>query len=91
MTCTQPVSPSSTPQVTCKGDHSPLLSPVPGQWYCAAVAPGSCLWVTVLEESAVETGWGQPEWVNPSASPKKCQKQQKKEASQVCLIALLLL
>lgn len=47
--------------------------------------------VTVLEASAVKPGWGQPEQGNPSVSPKEGQRQQKKEASQACLIALLLL
>lgn len=91
MTFAQPANPSPTPQVTCKEEHSPLLSPAPGQWCWPTAAPGSCLWVTVLEESAVKPGWGQPEQGNPSASPKKGQRQQKKEASQACLIALLLL
>lgn len=81
-------SPLPPLRVTCKEKHSPLLSPAPGHWHWPTAAPGS--WITLLE-SAVKPGRRQPKQGNPSASHKKGPRQQKKEASQACLIALLLL
>lgn len=86
---TQPKIPYPTPQSHLKGGAQ--TSPVPSTRPVVLASCSSWQLDYCSRGVSSETRQGQPNQGNPSASHKKGPRQQKKEASQACLIALLLL